>query len=235
MSAASDDSAGAKVLSERPRNLKAARRAEWLVADASRTILQSPSAAPVRAISVRPRPAHRFFYTTSRAFSLIELLVVIAIIAILAALLIPALSRAKGNAGDIKCISNLKQLGIGLTIYADEHEGRLPSAERRPTTPVDPANVLPRIVNVLSNHLGGALTVFECPKDRLDWFKNEGSSYEWNYAANNQPIEIPGTNAGVTITAERARLMYDYENFHSGGTNKTKNVLYGDGHVEPIR
>lgn len=79
------------------------------------------------------------------------------------------------------------------------------------------------------------LKVFHCPNDQFDWFKLEGSSYEWNYAANNQLIEQPGVNGSIPITADRARLMYDYENFHEGGTNGIKNVLYGDGRVEPLR
>src|SRR5580765_8418550 len=99
------------------------------------------------------------------AFTLIELLVVIAIIGILASLLMPAFSRAKGKALDTKCISNLRQIGIGLVIYADENQGRLPFAERVPTDPVDPAHVLPRIVNVLSNQVGGAVAVFKCLRD----------------------------------------------------------------------
>ena len=116
--------------------------------------------------------------------------------------------------------------------YADDHEGRLPSADPLVGSPVVATNPLPRICDVLAPYLGyntnempTTLTVFRCMKDRLEYFEREGSSYQWEYVMNDRPIPT---------RSDRTPLMYDYENFHTGGTNGSKYVLFGDGHVSRL-
>jgi prepilin-type N-terminal cleavage/methylation domain-containing protein/prepilin-type processing-associated H-X9-DG protein len=72
-----------------------------------------------------PTPVHR-------AFTLIELLVVVAIIAILAALLLPALAATKEKSQRIACISNLRQIGIAITTYSLDNSGRIPYGPKAP-------------------------------------------------------------------------------------------------------
>jgi prepilin-type N-terminal cleavage/methylation domain-containing protein len=74
-----------------------------------------------------------------RGFTLIELLVVIAIVAILAALLLPALASAKERSKRITCLSNLRQIGIAIHVYAEDNSGNIPFGPKAPkvTSPFD--------------------------------------------------------------------------------------------------
>jgi prepilin-type N-terminal cleavage/methylation domain-containing protein len=100
---------------------------------------------------------------SKRAFTLIELLVVIAIIAILASLLLPALSRAKQKAWRTSCNSNLRQIGLGMTMFSDDNDSRYPMSGGSITWNfVDPNSVSNGWMQQVFSYVANT-NVYRCP------------------------------------------------------------------------
>ena len=148
--------------------------------------------------------------STWSAFTLIELLVVIAIIAILAAMLLPALAKAKQKAQQTACLNNMKQLGLGLVMYADNNSDIMPSdGSQIGQYPEDwiywrPGSTPPVKQSPILATINASTNILRCPADIDDTSRKARIAsginvYNYSYTANGYTVS-PDIDMGMLST-----------------------------------
>ena len=182
------------------------------------------------------------------AFTLIELLVVVAIIGILASLLLPALANAKDRAQSVRCLNNLKQIGLGTLIYAQDHQGAV-----QIDAPLDPGVTWASILSTNQNLR--PLDVFLCPtyapRHFTNWFMTygvrqdpppENTAGDFGEILQVDTISKPVEYLHLADTTSRGRQGIGAEQYYffrvdtekevHARHNQRANGLFIDGHVE---
>jgi prepilin-type processing-associated H-X9-DG protein len=179
------------------------------------------------------------------AFTLVELLVVIGIIALLIAILLPSLNRAREQANRAKCLANLRSLGQAMVLYANDHKDRLPNGN--PLGSAYDYDAVNRVLVALAERYVGTAGVFHCPADTdpapqaittADHLQPDSArvSYDF-YSVFWQPERGPklarlGAEAPVAWDLNVAPDPADAQAVNHGP--KGGNIAFGDGHVEWI-
>lgn len=124
----------------------------------------------------RPHAGAGFRVIQTDGFTLIELLVVIAIIGLLASMLFPALGKASAKAKQVRCASNMRQIGLGISMYADDFDGKLPQTSHETLS----TNKI--WIRRIHAYVGNSDDIRLCPADpdRMDRRESGGTSYILN-------------------------------------------------------
>src|SRR4051812_2716000 len=143
--------------------------------------------------------------------TLVELSIVVGIIALLVALLAPAVQKARFAGYRAECQNNLHQIGLAIQMYRENNHERYPDAARLPS--LEPARQ--SLSQVLFEYVGRDVSVFRCPLDQI-YYRTEGMSYEYpqpKRGPSGQTLdELQKAWQGVPLS--EIWLTYDFEPVH---------------------
>lgn len=195
-----------------------------------------------------------------KQFTLIELLITISIIAILAAMLLPTLNKAREKAHAISCVNKLKQIGLGQVGYCDAYDGWIANGSMDTSTGKAWFHRIYYFMygntcatyNMADPKAPKVFAGFDCPSEKIGFGTNSAVSFTYTHYGLNTKLTgattNPGTlgflrkNSAVKRPTETIHVMdsdrknsysLDHQNYLGYRHNHKANILYFDGHVNP--